>query len=146
LGYSGDPRNPFDDEKRGMTMAGSKKDWAQKAAEKFMADGRPIGHYPRLKTKYRTRGDLLPLFAVFTKKLQRRHEGKEHGGLIMGVDTHKVEIVPVVLELHPDADRLSLVKVYNFTCVVNTADWLGVEKLHTYSRTPSCLTHRSTAS
>jgi RNA ligase (TIGR02306 family) len=44
----------------------------------------------------------------------------------MGVDTHKVEVVPVVLEKHPDADKLSVVKVYNFTCVVNTADWQGV--------------------
>lgn len=44
----------------------------------------------------------------------------------MAIDTHKVEIVPITLEPHPDADRLSLVKVYNFTCVVNTADWLGV--------------------
>jgi len=46
----------------------------------------------------------------------------------MGVDTHKVEIVPVVLEKHPDADKLSVVRVYNFTCVVNTADWQGVDK------------------
>jgi RNA ligase (TIGR02306 family) len=46
----------------------------------------------------------------------------------MGVETHKVEIVPVVLEKHPDADKLSVVRVYNFTCVVNTADWQGVEK------------------
>lgn len=46
----------------------------------------------------------------------------------MGVDTHKVEIVPVVLEKHPNADKLSVVRVYNFTCVVNTTDWQGVEK------------------
>jgi RNA ligase (TIGR02306 family) len=46
----------------------------------------------------------------------------------MGIDTHKVEIVPVVLEPHPNADRLSIVRVYNFTCVVNTADWTGVGK------------------
>src|SRR5271156_6314191 len=45
---------------------------------------------------------------------------------IMGVDTHKVEVVPVVLEKHPNADKLSVVKVYNFTVVVNTADWQGV--------------------
>jgi RNA ligase (TIGR02306 family) len=44
----------------------------------------------------------------------------------MGVDTHKVEVVPVVLEKHPNADKLSVVRVYNFTCVVNTADWQGV--------------------
>ena len=46
----------------------------------------------------------------------------------MGVETHKVEIVPIKLEQHPNADRLSVVRVYNFTVVVNTADWQGVEK------------------
>jgi len=46
----------------------------------------------------------------------------------MGVDTHKVEIVPVALEKHPDADKLSIVKVYNFQVVVNTADWQGVDR------------------
>ena len=28
---------------------------------------------------------------------------------------HRVQIVPVVLEKHPNADRLSVVKAYNFT-------------------------------
>lgn len=46
----------------------------------------------------------------------------------MGVDTHKVEVVPVLLEKHPDADKLSVVRVYNFACVVNTADWQGVTR------------------
>jgi len=46
----------------------------------------------------------------------------------MGVDTHKVEVVPVMLEKHPDADKLSVVRVYNFTVVVNTSDWQGVNK------------------
>ena len=46
----------------------------------------------------------------------------------MGIETHKVEIVPIKLEPHPNADRLSVVRVYNFTVVVNTADWQGVEK------------------
>jgi RNA ligase (TIGR02306 family) len=46
----------------------------------------------------------------------------------MGVETHKVEVVPVRLEPHPNADRLSVVRVYNFTVCVNTADWQGVEK------------------
>jgi RNA ligase (TIGR02306 family) len=49
-------------------------------------------------------------------------------GVKMGVETHKVEIVPIKLEPHPNADRLSVVRVYNFTVVVNTADWQGVEK------------------
>ena len=43
----------------------------------------------------------------------------------MGVDTHRVEVVPVVLERHPDADSLSVVRIYNFTVVVRTADWEG---------------------
>lgn len=46
----------------------------------------------------------------------------------MAVETHKVEIVPVVLEKHPDADKLSIVRVYNFQVVVNTEDWQGVTK------------------
>jgi RNA ligase (TIGR02306 family) len=46
----------------------------------------------------------------------------------MGIDTHKVEIVPVVLEKHPDADSLSIVKVYNFTVVARTDAWQGVDK------------------
>src|SRR5580658_1670434 len=46
----------------------------------------------------------------------------------MGVDTHKVEVVDVEMEKHPDADSLSIVRVYNFTCVVRTVDWEGVTK------------------
>ena len=46
----------------------------------------------------------------------------------MGIDTHKVEIVPVMMEKHPDADSLSVVKVYNFTVVVKTSDWEGMTK------------------
>jgi RNA ligase (TIGR02306 family) len=46
----------------------------------------------------------------------------------MGIDTHKVEIVPITLEKHPNADRLSVVRVFNFTVVVGTEDWLGVTK------------------
>jgi RNA ligase (TIGR02306 family) len=46
----------------------------------------------------------------------------------MGVETHKAEVVPVVLLPHPNADKLSIVRVYNFTVVVNTQDWQGVEK------------------
>ncbi len=38
------------------------------------------------------------------------------------------EVVPVVMQNHPDADSLSLVSVYGFTVVVRTTDWLGVEK------------------
>ena len=38
--------------------------------------------------------------------------------------THKVEVVPVVLESHPNADSLSVVRVFDgFTACVRTADW-----------------------
>ena len=40
--------------------------------------------------------------------------------------THKVEIVPVVLEPHPNADSLSVVRIFAaYTCCVRTADWEG---------------------
>jgi len=35
----------------------------------------------------------------------------------------QVEVVPVVLEPHPDADMLSIVKVYGYTVCVRTVDW-----------------------
>jgi RNA ligase (TIGR02306 family) len=39
---------------------------------------------------------------------------------------HRCEVVPVVLEKHPYADSLSLVKVFDgYTVVVRTADWEG---------------------
>lgn len=38
--------------------------------------------------------------------------------------THKVEIVPVHLEKHPNADSLSIVHIFGgYTCVVRTEDW-----------------------
>lgn len=37
----------------------------------------------------------------------------------------KVEIIPVVLTSHPHADTLSIVKIYNYTVCVRTADWQG---------------------
>lgn len=36
---------------------------------------------------------------------------------------HKVEVVPIVLEAHPNADSLSIVRVYGYTVCVRTADW-----------------------
>jgi len=36
------------------------------------------------------------------------------------------EVVPIVLELHPNAHSLSLVKVYGYTCAVNTKDFENV--------------------
>ena len=41
--------------------------------------------------------------------------------------THRTEIVPVVLEPHPNADSLSIVRIYGYSVCVRTADWLGVD-------------------
>lgn len=41
--------------------------------------------------------------------------------------THKVEIVPVKLEPHPNADTLSIVKVWNYQVVVKTEEWKDKE-------------------
>lgn len=41
----------------------------------------------------------------------------------MSNSTHKVEIVPVALEKHPDSNNLSIVKVFGYTVVVRTDDW-----------------------
>src|SRR3990167_2192296 len=46
----------------------------------------------------------------------------------MADSTHKVEIVPIKLEPHPNADKLSLVKIHGYTCVVNTNDWAGKDE------------------
>lgn len=43
----------------------------------------------------------------------------------MSNSTHQVEIVPVELLPHPNADSLSIVKVWGYQCVVKTADWAG---------------------
>lgn len=42
--------------------------------------------------------------------------------------THEVSVVPVALTPHPNADTLSVVQVFGYTCVVKTADWVGVER------------------
>lgn len=39
--------------------------------------------------------------------------------------THKVEVVPLVLERHPNADRLSIARVFGFSCVTATDQWAG---------------------
>lgn len=42
------------------------------------------------------------------------------------MSTFKVEVVPVKLEPHPNADTLSLVRVFdNYTVAVRTEDWIG---------------------
>jgi len=42
--------------------------------------------------------------------------------------SHIVEVVPVNLEPHPNADSLSIVKVFNYTVIVKTDDWKGKVK------------------
>jgi RNA ligase (TIGR02306 family) len=42
---------------------------------------------------------------------------------------HKCEIVPVVLQKHPNADSLSIVNVFDsYTVCVRTDDWVGIDK------------------
>ena len=44
-------------------------------------------------------------------------------------DLNKIEVVPVVMEKHPDADSLSLVTVFDgYTVVVRSVDWEGISK------------------
>ena len=43
----------------------------------------------------------------------------------MNKSTHKVEIVSVQLEPHPNADSLSIVKVFGYSVCVRTQDWQG---------------------
>lgn len=42
--------------------------------------------------------------------------------------THQAEVVPVVLTPHPDADTLSVVKVWGYTVVVKTDHWRGKDR------------------
>lgn len=44
------------------------------------------------------------------------------------MSTHKVEVVPVTLKPHPNADSLSIVSVWGYTVCVRTADWAGVDR------------------
>lgn len=46
----------------------------------------------------------------------------------MEKSTHKVEVVPIYLEPHPNADSLSVVKVFGYTVCVATKDWQGKDK------------------
>ncbi len=45
----------------------------------------------------------------------------------MTKSTHRVEVVPVRLEPHPNADSLSVVRVYGYSCCVRTEDWVDGE-------------------
>ena len=39
------------------------------------------------------------------------------------MSTHEVPVVRIALEPHPNADTLSIARVFGFTCCVRTADW-----------------------
>lgn len=43
----------------------------------------------------------------------------------MSNSTHQCSVVPVLMEPHPNADTLSIVKVWDYTVVVKTSDWEG---------------------
>lgn len=42
--------------------------------------------------------------------------------------THTAEVVPVVMTPHPDADSLSVVNIWGYTCVVKTGQWRGRDR------------------
>lgn len=42
--------------------------------------------------------------------------------------THRVDVVPLVLTKHPDADLLSVAEVDGWQCVTNTAQWAGHDR------------------
>lgn len=44
------------------------------------------------------------------------------------MSTFKCEVVPVVLEPHPNADNLSIVRVWGYTVVVRTDDWKDLDQ------------------
>lgn len=46
----------------------------------------------------------------------------------MSKTTHKVEVVPLVLKPHPNADKLSVVEFDSTMCVVNTESWRGYDR------------------
>lgn len=47
----------------------------------------------------------------------------------MSNSTHRVEVVPVTLTPHPNADALSIVRVHDgYQVVVRTSDWLGATR------------------
>jgi RNA ligase (TIGR02306 family) len=44
------------------------------------------------------------------------------------MSTHSAIVVPIKLEVHPNADSLSIVRVGEFQCVVRTSDWIGRDR------------------
>jgi hypothetical protein len=58
----------------------------------------------------------------------------------MADSTHRVEVVPVVLEKHPNADSLSIVRIEGYQAVVRTEDWYGCQELFAAKEAPlACL-------
>ena len=56
---------------------------------------------------------------------QGSERNRQRSKLTMADSTHRAEVVPVVLEKHPNADALSIVKIYDggYQVIVRTADW-----------------------
>lgn len=46
----------------------------------------------------------------------------------MDKSTHKVEIVPIKLEPHPNADNLSICRVFGYSVCVRSEDWKNVDQ------------------
>lgn len=59
---------------------------------------------------------VMPLKALFTLNVSAPFVRKHSS-------THKCEVVRVLLEEHPNADRLSIVKVHGHECAVRTKEW-----------------------
>lgn len=41
-------------------------------------------------------------------------------------NAYPIEVVPIKLEKHPNADRLSVVRVFGYTCCTTTTDWADI--------------------
>jgi RNA ligase (TIGR02306 family) len=48
------------------------------------------------------------------------------------MSTHPVEVIPVILEPHPEADTLSIVRIYNWQVITKTADWNNIPLVGAY--------------
>lgn len=47
----------------------------------------------------------------------------------MSESAYKAKVIPLVMEKHPNADALSIVRADGFQCVVNTEAWVGRDKM-----------------
>jgi RNA ligase (TIGR02306 family) len=52
----------------------------------------------------------------------------ETGETMEKKSTHKVEVMPLIRETHPNADLLSIIRVYGYTVVINNNDWAGTDQ------------------